>query len=115
MLDQLELSDEDLRAVTQVAVVACGSSFHAGLVAKYAFERWTRLPVEVDIASEFRYRDPVLHEKALVIGVSQSGESVDTIEALREARRAGAAKKRGSGRARWQAHARDGWLLLLLL
>ena len=90
VLDQLELSDEDLRAVTQVAVVACGSSFHAGLVAKYAFERWTRLPVEVDIASEFRYRDPVLHEKALVIGVSQSGESVDTIEALREARRAGA-------------------------
>jgi glucosamine--fructose-6-phosphate aminotransferase (isomerizing) len=90
VLDQLELSDEDLRAMTQIVVVACGSSYHAGLVAKYAFERWTRLPVEVDIASEFRYRDPVLHDKALVVGVSQSGESVDTIEALREARRAGA-------------------------
>jgi glucosamine--fructose-6-phosphate aminotransferase (isomerizing) len=90
VLDQLDLSDDDLRAITQIAVVACGSSFHAGVVAKYALERWTRLPVEVDIASEFRYRDPVLHETALVIGVSQSGESVDTLQALRQARHAGA-------------------------
>jgi len=90
VLDQLDLSDDDLRGITQIAVVACGSSFHAGVVAKYALERWTRLPVEVDIASEFRYRDPVLHETALVIGVSQSGESVDTLQALRQAREAGA-------------------------
>jgi glucosamine--fructose-6-phosphate aminotransferase (isomerizing) len=90
VLNELNLSDEQIRSITQVAVVACGSSFHAGLVAKYAFERWTRLPVEVEIASEFRYRDPVLHESALVIGVSQSGESVDTLQALRQARLSGA-------------------------
>ncbi len=90
VLDQLDLSDDDLRAITQVSVVACGSSFHAGLVAKYAFERWMRLPVEVDIASEFRYRDPVLHENALVVGVSQSGETVDTLQAMRKARESGA-------------------------
>ena len=66
------------------------SSYHAGLVAKYAIEHWTRLPTEVDIASEFRYRDPVLDERTLVIGVSQSGETVDTLQAMREARRWGA-------------------------
>jgi glutamine---fructose-6-phosphate transaminase (isomerizing) len=90
VLDQLDLSDEQLRSITQVAIVACGSSHHAGLVAKYAFERWARLPVEVDIASEFRYRDPVLHETALVVGVSQSGETIDTLQALRQARESGA-------------------------
>ena len=90
VLDQLDLTDDALRGITQVAIVACGSSFHAGLVAKYAFERWARLPVEVDIASEFRYRDPVLHETALVVGVSQSGETVDTLQALRQAKDAGA-------------------------
>lgn len=89
-LDQLDLSEADLLGVTQVAIVACGSSHHAGLVAKYAIERWARLPVEVDIASEFRYRDPVLHETALVIGVSQSGETVDTLQALRQAKESGA-------------------------
>ena len=90
VLDQLDLREEDLLGVTQVAIVACGSSHHAGLVAKYAIERWARLPVEVDIASEFRYRDPVLHETALVIGVSQSGETVDTLQALRQAKESGA-------------------------
>ena len=89
-LDQLDLSDDDLRSLTKVIVVACGSSFHAGLVAKYAFERWARIPVEVDIASEFRYRDPVLDATALVIGVSQSGETVDTLQAMRHARDDGA-------------------------
>ncbi len=90
VLDELHLSPDVLRAVDKVVVVACGSSFHAGLVAKYAIERWARLPTEVVIASELRYREPVLHERTLVVGVSQSGETLDTLEALREARRAGA-------------------------
>ena len=81
---------DDLRAVDKVVVVACGSSYHAGMVAKYAIERWARLPAEVDIASEHRYRDPVLSERTLVVGVSQSGETLDTLEALRQARRSGA-------------------------
>ncbi|HTX62989.1 MAG TPA: glutamine--fructose-6-phosphate transaminase (isomerizing) [Acidimicrobiales bacterium] len=90
VLDELRLPSDDLRAVDKVVVVACGSSYHAGIVAKYAIERWARLPAEVEIASELRYRDPVLHERTLVVGVSQSGETLDTLEALREARRAGA-------------------------
>ena len=90
VLDELRLSPDELRAVDKVVVVACGSSYHAGMVAKYAIERWARLPTEVEIASELRYREPVLHERTLVVGVSQSGETLDTLEALREARRAGA-------------------------
>jgi glutamine---fructose-6-phosphate transaminase (isomerizing) len=90
VVDELRLHPEDLRAVDKVVVVACGSSYHAGMVAKYAIERWARLPVEVEIASELRYREPVLHERTLVVGVSQSGETLDTLEALREARRSGA-------------------------
>ena len=89
-LDQLDLSEEVLRSLTKIIVVACGSSFHAGLVSKYAFERWARIPVEVDIASEFRYRDPVLDATTLVVGVSQSGETVDTLQAMRHAREDGA-------------------------
>ncbi|MGA2036962.1 MAG: glutamine--fructose-6-phosphate transaminase (isomerizing), partial [Acidimicrobiales bacterium] len=80
------ISDEDLSRVDKVFIVACGSSYHAGLVAKYAIEHWARLPTEIDIASEFRYRDPVLDARTLVIGVSQSGETVDTLQAMREAR-----------------------------
>jgi glutamine---fructose-6-phosphate transaminase (isomerizing) len=86
-LDEMRLSDDELRSVDKVFIVACGSSYHAGLMAKYAIEHWARLPVEIDIASEFRYRDPVLDSHTLVIGVSQSGETVDTYQALREARR----------------------------
>jgi glucosamine--fructose-6-phosphate aminotransferase (isomerizing) len=85
-LDELRISDEDLSRVDKVFIVACGSSYHAGLVAKYAIEHWARLPTEIDIASEFRYRDPVLDERTLVIGVSQSGETIDTLQAMREAR-----------------------------
>ena len=70
-------------------VVACGTAFHSGLVAKYAIEHWTRLPVEVEIASEFRYRDPVLGPDTLTLAVSQSGETIDTLEAARHARRQG--------------------------
>jgi glucosamine--fructose-6-phosphate aminotransferase (isomerizing) len=85
-LDELRITDEELRRVDKVFVVACGSSYHAGMVAKYAIEHWTRLPTEIDIASEFRYRDPVLDDRTLVVGVSQSGETIDTLQAMREAR-----------------------------
>lgn len=87
-LDELQLSDDELRAVDKVFVVGCGTSYHAGLVAKYAIEHWARLPTEIDVASEFRYRSPVLDAQTLVIGVSQSGESLDTMEACRFARSA---------------------------
>ncbi len=84
------LDDADLRAVERICIVACGSSYHAGLVGKYAIEEWARVPVEVDIASEFRYRNPILDHRTLAIGVSQSGETVDTLQGLRTAREQGA-------------------------
>ncbi len=87
-LGELELSDEELRAVDKVFIVGCGTSFHAGMVARYAIEHWARLPTEIDVASEFRYRDPVLDAQSLVVGVSQSGESLDTMEACRFAKSA---------------------------
>ena len=90
VLDEQRLGDDDLRTVEKVFVVACGTAYHAGLVAKYAIEHWTRIPVEVELASEFRYRDPVLNRYTLVIAVSQSGETADTLEAVRHARRQGA-------------------------
>jgi glutamine---fructose-6-phosphate transaminase (isomerizing) len=83
------LSERELRAIDRVCIVACGSSYHAALVAKYAIEQWARLPTEVDIASEFRYREPILDHRTLTIGVSQSGETVDTLQGLREARALG--------------------------
>jgi glucosamine--fructose-6-phosphate aminotransferase (isomerizing) len=89
-IDELAISDEDIRGFDQVVVVACGSSYHSGLVGKYAIERWTRLPTQVEIASEFRYRDPVVDSDTLVIAISQSGETADTLEALRHARQQGA-------------------------
>jgi glucosamine--fructose-6-phosphate aminotransferase (isomerizing) len=89
-LDELAISDEDIRGFDQVIVVACGSAYHSGLVGKYAIERWTRLPTQVEIASEFRYRDPVVDSDTLVIAVSQSGETADTLEAVRHARQQGA-------------------------
>ncbi len=88
-LDELRTSDDVLREVDKVFVVACGTAFHAGLVAKYAIEHWTRLPVEIEIASEFRYRDPVLGPDTLTLAVSQSGETIDTLEAARHAARQG--------------------------
>ena len=86
ILDEQRISDQDLRDVDKVFVIACGSAYHSGLVAKYAIEHWCRLPVEVELASEFRYRDPVLDRDTLVIAVSQSGETADTLEAVRHAR-----------------------------
>ena len=88
-MDELRIADDVLREVDKVFVVACGTAFHSGLVAKYAIEHWTRLPVEIEIASEFRYRDPVLGADTLTLAVSQSGETIDTLEAARHARRQG--------------------------
>jgi glucosamine--fructose-6-phosphate aminotransferase (isomerizing) len=88
-MDELRITDDVLREVSKVFVVACGTAFHSGLVAKYAIEHWTRLPVEIEIASEFRYRDPVLGSDTLTLAVSQSGETIDTLEAARHARRQG--------------------------
>jgi glucosamine--fructose-6-phosphate aminotransferase (isomerizing) len=84
------LPDAELRGVRRIVVVACGTSYHAGLVGRYAIEQWARVPVEMDIASEYRYRDPVVGEGDLVIGISQSGETADTLAAMRLARQRGA-------------------------
>jgi glucosamine--fructose-6-phosphate aminotransferase (isomerizing) len=84
------LSDELLASVRRIVIVACGTSYHAGLVGRYAIEEWARLPVEMDIASEYRYRNPVVGTDDLVIGISQSGETADTLAAMRLARNAGA-------------------------
>ena len=89
-LGDIGISDEFLRDVRRIVIVACGTSYHAGLVGRYAIEEWSRVPVEMDIASEFRYRNPVLGERDLVIGISQSGETADTLAAMRLARERGA-------------------------
>ena len=89
-LPDIGISDEFLKNMRRVVIVACGTSYHAGLVGRYAIEWWSRLPVEMDIASEFRYRNPVLDEHDLVIGISQSGETADTLAAMRLARERGA-------------------------
>ncbi|MDG4664050.1 glutamine--fructose-6-phosphate transaminase (isomerizing) [Mycobacterium sp. 236(2023)] len=86
VLDEQRLSDQELRDIDKVFVVACGTAYHSGLLAKYAIEHWTRLPVEVELASEFRYRDPVLDSHTLVVAISQSGETADTLEAVRHAK-----------------------------
>lgn len=86
VLDEQRLSEQDLRDIGKVFVVACGTAYHAGLLAKYAIEHWCRIPVEVELASEFRYRDPVLGRDTLVVAISQSGETADTLEAVRHAR-----------------------------
>ncbi len=88
--DELRISDDELREVKRVVIVAAGTSHHAGQVAKYAIERWAKVGVDVDISSEYRYRDPIVEVGTLVIGVSQSGETIDTIQAIREAKRRGA-------------------------
>jgi glucosamine--fructose-6-phosphate aminotransferase (isomerizing) len=88
-LDEMRLSETDLREIDKVVVIACGTAYHAGMVAKYALEHWTRMPCEVELASEFRYRDPVVGPRTLIIAISQSGETMDTIMALRYAREQG--------------------------
>ncbi len=89
-LPDIGISDEFLKNMRRVVIVACGTSYHAGLVGRYAIEWWSRLPVEMDIASEFRYRNPVIDERDLVVGITQSGETADTLAAMRLARDAGA-------------------------
>ncbi|GAA3735064.1 glutamine--fructose-6-phosphate transaminase (isomerizing) [Streptomyces tremellae] len=89
-LDEARVRPEVLREARKVVVVACGTAFHAGLIAKYAIEHWARVPCEVELASEFRYRDPILDHRTLVVAISQSGETMDTLMALRHAREQGA-------------------------
>ncbi|MEU9132087.1 glutamine--fructose-6-phosphate transaminase (isomerizing) [Kitasatospora sp. NPDC048540] len=89
-LDELRIPDQVLREVDKVVIVACGTAFHAGMIAKYAIEHWTRIPCEVEVASEFRYRDPIMNDRTLVVAISQSGETMDTLMALRHAREQGA-------------------------
>ncbi|MGW2643170.1 glutamine--fructose-6-phosphate transaminase (isomerizing) [Streptomyces sp. NPDC001348] len=88
-LDEVRISASELREVDKVVIVACGTAFHAGMIAKYAIEHWTRIPCEVELASEFRYRDPILDAQTLVVAISQSGETMDTLMALRHAREQG--------------------------
>jgi glutamine---fructose-6-phosphate transaminase (isomerizing) len=85
-LDEIRIAPEELRAVDKIIVIACGTSFYAGMVAKYAIEHWTRIPCEVELASEFRYRDPIVGPTTLVVSISQSGETADTLMAIRHAR-----------------------------
>jgi glucosamine--fructose-6-phosphate aminotransferase (isomerizing) len=89
-VDLPELDDELLRRVRRIVIVACGTSYHAGLIGRYALEEWARVPVEMDVASEYRYRNPVVGPDDLVIGITQSGETLDTLAAMRLARERGA-------------------------
>src|SRR3954462_14408850 len=89
-LGEIGISDAELRELKSITVVACGTSYHAGLVGRYAIEEWARVPVQMDIASEYRYRNPVVGPGDLVIGISQSGETLDTLAAMRLARERGA-------------------------
>ena len=89
VIEELGMTDEEIRAIRKIFIVACGSAYHTGVTAKYVFEKLARIPVEVDLASEFRYRDPILQENTLVVIVSQSGETADTLAALRLAKEKG--------------------------
>lgn len=89
VIDELNMSDDELKAVKKIHIVACGSAYHTGVTAKYVLEKLARIPVEVDVASEFRYRDPILEEGSMVIVISQSGETADTLAALRESKARG--------------------------
>ena len=89
-MDNITLTAEQLKTFKKIFIVACGSAYHVGMVAKYVLEKMTRIPVEVDLASEFRYREPIIDEEVLVLVISQSGETADTLAAMREAKRLGA-------------------------
>jgi glucosamine--fructose-6-phosphate aminotransferase (isomerizing) len=90
ILDELRISEEQLKAVDRITIVACGTAAYAGMTAKYAIEHWTRIPVEVSLAHEFRYCDPIVNERTLVVSISQSGETMDTLMAVKHARELGA-------------------------
>ncbi|HNV11948.1 MAG TPA: glutamine--fructose-6-phosphate transaminase (isomerizing), partial [Propionibacteriaceae bacterium] len=89
-LDEIRISDADLKRIDKIIIVACGTAFYSGMVAKYAIEHWCRIPCEVEIASEFRYRDPIITSETLLVTISQSGETADTLMAVRHAREQGA-------------------------
>ena len=89
VIEELKMTDEELKAIKRIHIVACGSAYHAGVTGKYVIESMARIPVEVDVASEFRYRDPILEENSMVVVISQSGETADTLAALREAKSRG--------------------------
>lgn len=89
-IEELGMTEEEIREVKKITIVACGSAYHAGMTGKYIFEGMSRIPVEVDVASEFRYRDPILEEGTLVIIISQSGETADSLAALRQSKKLGA-------------------------
>jgi len=90
VLDELRMDEAELRAVDKIVIIACGTAAYAGMVAKYAIEHWTRIPCEVELAHEFRYRDPVVNKRTLVVAISQSGETMDTLMAVKHARQLGA-------------------------
>ena len=90
VLDELRLSSDELKALKKIVILACGTAYHAGMIAKYAIEKWAKITVEVELASEFRYRDPLIDSQTLVIAISQSGETMDTLMALRHAKHKGA-------------------------
>jgi len=90
VLDELRIPEDALRAIDKIVIVACGTAAYAGMVAKYAIEHWTRIPCEVELAHEFRYRDPVVGERTLVVSISQSGETMDTLMAVKHAKDLGA-------------------------
>jgi glucosamine--fructose-6-phosphate aminotransferase (isomerizing) len=90
LLDELHMSKQEIQSLKKITVIACGTAYHAGLVSKYAIEKWAKIPVDVEIASEFRYRDPIIDSATLVIAISQSGETMDTLMAVRHAKAAGA-------------------------
>ena len=89
-LDELHMTDDEMKKIRRISVIACGTAFHAGMVAKYAIEKWAKIPVDVEIASEYRYRDPIVDKDSLVIAISQSGETMDLLMAVRHAKAAGA-------------------------
>ena len=89
-LDEIRMSDKEIKAIKKIIVIACGTAYHAGMIAKYAIENWVKISVEVEIASEFRYRNPIIDGGTLVIAISQSGETMDTLMAIRHAKAAGA-------------------------
>ena len=90
VLDELHLTDDEIRGLKKIVVLACGTAYHAGMLAKYAIEKWANILVDVELASEFRYRDPLIDSKTLVIAISQSGETMDTLMAVRHAKAGGA-------------------------
>jgi glucosamine--fructose-6-phosphate aminotransferase (isomerizing) len=90
LLDELHMSDEEIKKIKRISVIACGTAYHAGMVAKYAIEKWAKVPVDVEIASEYRYRDPIVDKDSLVIAISQSGETMDLLMAVRHAKANGA-------------------------